>query len=99
MLLTCSDEPLHLQTIRQMRALIDDATKADFYIIILGDFNSDPSRSRNPSHSIQFMDHITNNNFINTYDFVKSVKNVNDLHTFVNNSSRSRIDHIYIAHH
>ena len=42
------------------------------------------------------MDHITNNNFINTYDFVKSTKNVYDLHTFVNNPSRSRIDHIFI---
>ena len=95
--LSCSDEPLRLKTIGQMRILIEEAIRNDFYVIILGDFNTDPSRSHNPSHSTRFMDYIMNNNFINTYDFVKSTRNVKDLHTYVCGSSRSTIDHVFIA--
>src|SRR5688572_30437182 len=38
--LSCSDEPLRLQTVRQVQELIDDANKGNFYIIVLEDFNS-----------------------------------------------------------
>ena len=76
---------------------MEEANRRNFYTIILGDFNTDPSRPHNPSHSKRFIDYITNHNFINTHDFVKAAKNVNDLHTYIQGSSRSTIDHIFLA--
>src|SRR3954467_14039819 len=37
--LSCSDEPLRQQTIQQVRTLIEEAIRANYYIVILGDFN------------------------------------------------------------
>src|SRR5829696_1391767 len=95
--LSCSDEPLRLKTIRQMHILIDEAIRANFFIIILGDFNTDPSRPHNPSHSQRFIDNITDNSFVNTVKFVESVTNSEDLHTYVQGFTRTTIDHIFIA--
>ncbi|CAG8764151.1 5212_t:CDS:1, partial [Funneliformis caledonium] len=68
----------------------------DSLVILLSNFNADPSRTHNLTNSKELFDLLNNLYLINKLDLVKKQKSTHDLVTYITNTSCSTIDHIFI---
>ena len=79
-----------------INALLTEATRDNYHIVLLGDFNADFDRSQNPQHTIHFMNSLSRHNLFNVFNIVHN-SNRSSFPSFFRNNTSSRIDYIWMS--
>jgi exonuclease III len=91
-----SSQALYRSMHTYLNTLLAEATRDNYHIVLLGDFNADLDRSQNPQPTIRFMNSLSRHNLFDVFSIVHNT-NRSSFPSFFRNNTSSRIDYIWMS--